>query len=103
MSRHLDVVNLTGDEYDRLMDEREILRQEASRAWREVDAIARERDEHLHWRKELAGKLHGAEAELAQARALLQTFQQRDWHRGTLLLDSEDKCNIDAALAKEQT
>jgi hypothetical protein len=39
------------------MDEREILRQEAARAWREVDAIAKERDDHLRWRKELADDL----------------------------------------------
>lgn len=44
MSRAIDVVHLSGDEYDRLMDEREILRQEAERAWKEVDAIAKERD-----------------------------------------------------------
>lgn len=50
-------MNLSGDEYDRLMDEREILRQEASRAWREVDAIAKERDNHLRWRKDLADQL----------------------------------------------
>ena len=57
MSRAIDVVHLSGDEYDRLMDEREILRQEASRAWREVDAIAKERDDHLRWRTELADDL----------------------------------------------
>lgn len=57
MSRHLDVVHLSGDEYDRLMDEREILRQECERAWKEVDAIQRERDDHLRWRQELADKL----------------------------------------------
>jgi len=57
MSRAIDVVHLSGDEYDRLMDEREILRQEAERAWREVDAIAKERDDHNRWRKDLADKL----------------------------------------------
>ena len=57
MSRAIDVVRLSGDEYDRLMDEREILLQEASRAWREVDAIAKERDDHHHWRKKLADDL----------------------------------------------
>jgi hypothetical protein len=57
MSRAIDVVRLSGDEYDRLMDEREILRQEATRAWREVDAIAKERDDHHRWRKELADQL----------------------------------------------
>jgi FtsZ-binding cell division protein ZapB len=57
MSRAIDVVRLSGDEYDRLMDEREILRQEAARAWREVDAIAKERDDHHRWRKELADQL----------------------------------------------
>jgi len=45
----------------RLMDEREILRQEAARAWREVDAIARERDHHHRRRKELADGLGEAE------------------------------------------
>jgi len=35
----------------------ECLRKELDRAWREVDAIARERDEHLRWRKELADDL----------------------------------------------
>jgi len=39
MSRAIDVVHLSGDEYDRLMDEREILRQEAERAWREVAVV----------------------------------------------------------------
>jgi hypothetical protein len=61
MSRSIDVVRLSGDEYDRLMDEREILRQEAARAWREVDAIARERDDHHRWRKELADDLSEVE------------------------------------------
>lgn len=57
MSRATDVVHLSGDEYDRLMDERELLRQEAARAWREVDAIAKERDDHHRWRKDLADQL----------------------------------------------
>lgn len=57
MSRAIDVVRLSGDEYDKLMDEREILRQEAARAWREVDVIAKNRDDHHRWRKELADKL----------------------------------------------
>ncbi len=57
MSRAIDVVHLSGDEYDRLMDERELLRQEAARAWREVDAIAKERDDHHRWRKDLADQL----------------------------------------------
>ena len=61
MSRNIDVVRLSGDEYDRLMDEREILRQEASRAWSEVDAIAKERDDHHRWRKELADDLDEVE------------------------------------------
>ena len=61
MSRSIDVVRLSGDEYDRLMDEREILRQEAARAWREVDAVARERDHHHRRRKELADGLGEAE------------------------------------------
>lgn len=47
MSRHLDVVNLTGDEYDRLMDEREILRKDCERAWNEVDTTAKKRDAAL--------------------------------------------------------
>jgi hypothetical protein len=40
MSRAIDVVHLSGDEYDRLMDEREILRKECERAWGEVDAAS---------------------------------------------------------------
>lgn len=35
----------------------ERLRQEAERAWREVDAIAKERDDHLRWRQDLADQL----------------------------------------------
>ena len=61
MSRAADVVRLSGDEYDRLMDEREILRQEAARAWREVDFIAKERTEHLEWRTKLANDLDECE------------------------------------------
>ncbi len=61
MSRAIDVVRLSGDEYDRLMDGREILRQEAARAWREVDVIAKERDDHHRWRKELADQLGDVE------------------------------------------
>ena len=57
MTRAADVVRLSGDEYDRLMDEREILRQEAARAWREVDFIAKERTEHFKWRTKLANDL----------------------------------------------
>jgi chromosome segregation ATPase len=52
---------MNGDEYDRLMDEREILRQEAARAWREVDFIAKERTEHLEWRTKLANDLDECE------------------------------------------
>ena len=44
MSRHLDVVNLSGDEYDRLMDELESLRKNCEQAWSEVDAVAKMRD-----------------------------------------------------------
>ena len=61
MTRAVDVVRLSGDEYDRLMDEREILRQEATRAWREVDFIAKERTEHLEWRTKLANDLDECE------------------------------------------
>lgn len=61
MTRAADVVQLRGDEYDRLMDEREILRQEATRAWREVDFIAKERTEHLEWRTKLANDLDECE------------------------------------------
>lgn len=61
MTRAADVVRLSGDEYDRLMDEREILRQEAARAWREVDFIAKERTEHLEWRTKLANDLDECE------------------------------------------
>jgi chromosome segregation ATPase len=61
MTRAADVVRLRGDEYDRLMDEREILRQEAARAWREVDFIAKERTEHLEWRTKLANDLDECE------------------------------------------
>lgn len=61
MTRAADVVRLSGDEYDRLMDEREILRQEATRAWREVDFIAKERTEHLEWRTKLANDLDECE------------------------------------------
>lgn len=61
MTRTADVVRLSGDEYDRLMDEREILRQEAARAWREVDFIAKERTEHLEWRTKLANDLDECE------------------------------------------
>lgn len=57
MSRIGDVVRLNGDEYDRLMDEKEILRQECERAWREVEFISNERTEHLSWRTRLADKL----------------------------------------------
>ena len=90
MSRAIDVVRLSGDEYDRLMDEREILRQEASRAWREVDAIAKERDDHHRWRKELADDLgevekqrdvlartvNVQEAELQALRKVAQAFKE---------------------------
>lgn len=79
MSRHLDVVHLSGDEYDRLMDEREILRQECERAWKEVDAIQRERDDHLRWRQELADKLD----ELEKHRDALKADAERyRWLRG---------------------
>lgn len=61
MTRAADVVRLSGYEYDRLMDEREILRQEAARAWREVDFIAKERTEHLEWRTKLANDLDECE------------------------------------------
>ena len=61
MTRAADVVRLSGDEYDSLMDEREILRQEATRAWREVDFIAKERTEHLEWRTKLANDLDECE------------------------------------------
>lgn len=61
MTRAADVVRISGDEYDRLMDEREILRQEAARAWREVDFIAKERTEHLEWRTKLANDLDECE------------------------------------------
>lgn len=61
MTRTADVVRMSGDEYDSLMDEREILRQEASRAWREVDFIAKERTEHLEWRTKLANDLDECE------------------------------------------
>lgn len=61
MSRAADVIKLSGDEYDRLMDEREILRQEAERAWREVDFISKERTEHLEWRAKLANDLDECE------------------------------------------
>ena len=61
MTRTADVVRLSGDEYARLMDEREILRQEAARAWREVDFIAKERTEHLEWRTKLANDLDECE------------------------------------------
>lgn len=50
MSRTTDVVRLSGDEYDQLMDKHEILRQECERAWKEVDVIRRERDDHLRCR-----------------------------------------------------
>lgn len=61
MTRAVDVVRLSGDEYDRLMDEREILRQEAARAWREVDFIAKERTEHLEWRTKMTNDLDECE------------------------------------------
>lgn len=61
MTRAADVVRLSGDEYDSLMDEREILRQEATRAWREVDFIAKERTEHLEWRTKMANDLDECE------------------------------------------
>lgn len=35
--------------------------QECERAWKEVDAIKRERDDHLRWRKELADNLDEVE------------------------------------------
>lgn len=81
MSRHLDVVHLSGDEYDRLMDEREILRQECERAWKEVDAIQRERDDHLRWRKELADKLHDRETQISNAWAALRAASHRETAR----------------------
>lgn len=61
MTRAADVVRLSGYEYDRLMDEREILRQEAARAWREVDFIAKERTEHLEWRTKMTNDLDECE------------------------------------------
>ena len=75
MSRTIDVVRLSGDEYDRLMDEREILRQEVERAWREVDTIAKERDEHRRWQKELADNL--GEVEMIRD-ALARTVNTQD-------------------------
>lgn len=47
---------------DELRAEVEWLRAEAERAWRETDVIAKERDEHMRWRRELADKLHDAES-----------------------------------------
>lgn len=61
MTRAADVVRLSGYEYDTLMDEREILRQEAARAWREVDFIAKERTEHLEWRTKMTNDLDECE------------------------------------------
>jgi hypothetical protein len=82
-------VRLSGDEYDRLMDERETLLQEASLAWREVDVIAKERDDHHRWRKKLADDLgevekirdvlartvNTQEAELQALRKVAQAYQ----------------------------
>ena len=48
-------------EIGRLRGTLEQIRRECDRAWREVDAIARERDEHLKWRGILADKLHALE------------------------------------------
>lgn len=44
-----------------LASECEELRTEASRAWRELDAMARDRDRQAQWRKELADELHECE------------------------------------------
>ena len=57
MSRSTDVVRLSGDEYDRLMDEREMMRQECDRAWKEVEAIQLDRDKQHGWRQDLADQL----------------------------------------------
>ena len=75
MTRTADVVRMSGDEYGRLMDEREILRQEASRAWREVDFIAKERTEHLEWRTKLANDLDECERMRDALRAALELYR----------------------------
>lgn len=69
MSRAIDVVHLSGDEYDRLMDEREILRKECERAWNEVDEIAKHRDA-------LGVALNKLDAEVVALRKVAQAFKE---------------------------
>lgn len=70
MSRSIDVVRLSGDEYDRLMDEREILRQEKARAWREVCALANDLGEAETQRDVLARTVNAQEAALSKLRSV---------------------------------
>lgn len=77
-NRETGDMEMSDDEYRRLMDEREIMRKELDRAWRQVDAIALERDKMIRerdsskidlesvcderdqqelWRRDLAGQL----------------------------------------------
>lgn len=47
--------------------------QECDRAWREVDFIAKERNEHLSWRTHLYDKLQETEAALLSLQELIKT------------------------------
>lgn len=80
-----------------------LMEQEADRAWREVDAIAKERDDHHRWRKELADILGEVEKQrdalralLTEARDMLQEFWGRAGYPTNAELSLADR--IDAAL-----
>jgi hypothetical protein len=48
----------------------------------------------------LTSRLASVTKERDELKGVLSTFVARDWHRGTLLLDIEDKMIIDSALSQ---
>lgn len=63
-NEQLRMVDVRGEdqaEISRLRGTLEQLRRENERAWKEVDIIARERDQHARWRHDLADKLDEVE------------------------------------------
>lgn len=73
-------------EIERLRTAVENQRKECDCAWREVDFIAKERNEHLSWRTALADKLHAIETFQA---ALRKDAERYRWLRGEADISGE--------------
>lgn len=81
------------------------LRSRLAEAERKYEERVQQHEEYIAFAdEEITGLIEAKRkvlARLAQAEAVLREFQTRDWHRGMLTLDSEDRIRIDAFLTAD--